>query len=214
MLSRSISSTDAAPTPTARAAPDLGRERLALRRRERLRIAAPAIRRIRAKDDRRGNHRAAGRRDTHLVHARTRNAPALQSRRSRRRVARSGPSPDSVVEPEPKCRDRNGPPERAAPGMDQPGDAFRASARAPLPEGGGLADPPPQEVKLRAPRHAVPDDLDLLDPRLLTLNVRSTPTPEAIRRTVSERVIPPPVRRRMVPSKTWTRSRFPPRPWR
>src|ERR1019366_2977315 len=32
---------------------------------------------------------------------------------------------------------------------------------------------------------------------------------DAIRRTVSDRVIPPPVRRRMVPSNTWTRSRVP-----
>src|SRR5664280_880790 len=44
---------------------------------------------------------------------------------------------------------------------------------------------------------------------LFTLKVRSTPTPLAIRRTVIERVMPPPRRRMTVPSKTWTRSRFP-----
>ena len=41
---------------------------------------------------------------------------------------------------------------------------------------------------------------------LLTLNVRSTPTPLAILRTVIERAIPPPRRRMTVPSKTWMRS--------
>src|SRR6266508_4647981 len=44
---------------------------------------------------------------------------------------------------------------------------------------------------------------------LFTLNVRSTPTPLAIRRTVIERVIPPPRRRMTTPSKTWIRSRLP-----
>src|SRR6187401_1190169 len=44
---------------------------------------------------------------------------------------------------------------------------------------------------------------------LLILNVRSTPTPDAMRRTVIERVMPPPRRRMTVPSKTWMRSRLP-----
>ena len=44
---------------------------------------------------------------------------------------------------------------------------------------------------------------------LLILNVRSTPTPEAIRRTVIDRVMPPPRRRMTVPSNTWMRSRLP-----
>src|SRR6185369_914352 len=44
---------------------------------------------------------------------------------------------------------------------------------------------------------------------LWILNVRSTPTPLAIRRTVIERVIPPPRRRITMPSKTWIRSRLP-----
>src|SRR4029079_14781038 len=44
---------------------------------------------------------------------------------------------------------------------------------------------------------------------LLTLKVRSTPTPDAMRRTVIDRVIPPPRRRMTVPSKTWMRSRLP-----
>src|SRR5258706_5158416 len=44
---------------------------------------------------------------------------------------------------------------------------------------------------------------------LWILNVRSTPTPLAIRRTVIERVMPPPRRRITTPSKTWMRSRLP-----
>ena len=44
---------------------------------------------------------------------------------------------------------------------------------------------------------------------LLILNVRSTPTPLAIRRTVIDRVMPPPRRRMTVPSNTWIRSRLP-----
>src|SRR6476619_2060616 len=44
---------------------------------------------------------------------------------------------------------------------------------------------------------------------LLILNVRSTPTPDAMRRTVIDRVMPPPRRRMTVPSKTWMRSRLP-----
>jgi len=164
------------------AAPDLGRERPPLRRESVFESRAPAIwRQFGRKMTAGGNHRAAGRRDAHSSTPATRNAPALQSRRSRRRWARSGPSPDSVVEPEPECRDRNGP-AGAGPRQEWISRAmpFRASARfAPLPEGGGLADPRRKEVELRAPRHAVADDLDLLDRGLLTLNVRSTPTPEA-----------------------------------
>src|SRR5688572_10170305 len=44
---------------------------------------------------------------------------------------------------------------------------------------------------------------------LLILNVRSTPTPDAIRRTVIDRVMPPPRSRMIVPSNTWMRSRLP-----
>src|SRR6185369_10426171 len=43
------------------------------------------------------------------------------------------------------------------------------AVRAPLAEGRGLADAIAQEVQLRSPDLAVPDDLDLLDPRAVDL---------------------------------------------
>jgi hypothetical protein len=63
---------------------------------------------------------------------------------------------------------------------------------ATLAERGGLADALAQEVELRRGATWPWRTTSIFSMRgLWTLNVRSTPTPEAIRRTVMDRVIPP-----------------------
>ena len=89
----------------------------------------------------------------------------------------------------------------------------RLGVGAALAQRRGLADALAQEVQLRPARTPwrTTSIFSIRGPSIL--KVRSTPTPLAIRRTVIERVMPPPRSRMTVPSKTWIRSRFPPRPW-
>src|SRR3990170_309040 len=155
MLRRSISTTDAAPTPTASA-----RRRMIGSRRSRW--AAESVFESRTPAMRRqftGMITAAattgpqvGATPTSSTPA-TRTMPACQS-------ARSGRSRGTIMAP---GRGES----NAAYGSSYPPP--RGSAGPALAEGGGLADALAQEVELGPAGHAVADDLDLLDARRVDL---------------------------------------------
>src|SRR5487761_2346016 len=172
MLSRSISATEAAPTPTARA-----RRRISGASASRcdgesvFESRTPQIcrqwgRRITAAAT---TGPQVGATPTSSTPA-TRRTPAFQSRRSRRSVGTGGAiygqRSRAVAPPCGSIRLR-----RAGP--DQRGQrAVRAgprSARAALAQRCGLADPASQEIELCAAGHAVADHLDLLDPGAVDL---------------------------------------------
>ena len=99
-------------------------------------------------------------------------------------------------------------PRQPDPGPLRAGPTREASASgATLPQGRGLAHALAQEVQLGARRTRPWRTTSIFSTRgLLTMNVRSTPTPLAILRTVMERAMPPPLSFITVPSKTWMRS--------